>query len=484
MKLELTGGQAKSRSIDFNDTIRKNCYLEVSENPNSKSPTALIGRPGLKLKTTLTPTFGLGGRGEWVTTAGRLFAVVGNTLFELDADLNSTNRGTLNTNSGTVKFADNGIDLTIVDGTNGYNLKLSTNVLLPITVANFPNAGGFPSTTTDIVFIDQYLIAFDPSTFKYYISGILDAESWNALDFGTAEYAPDKIKSLEVLKGNIWIFCDYTTEVHFNSGDADFPFERRQGAVHDFGTEAKYSTAKLNNSLFFLGSNKDGNRVVFKTVGFNIQRVSDHDIEYQLGLLSSVEDAIGFTYQQGGHYFYQLTFLIGNKTFVYDDSNGTWHERTFQNDLHTQERSREIYHALFNEVNYVMDRVSGNIYEYDLDYYSDNGNEIIREFTLPAIHADQKFVYFRSIQIDMETGVGLKSGQGSDPIMDISWSDDGHTKFDGTLQAKIGKIGEFKTRVHRHRLGRARNRVFTLSMSEPVKFFVISAILDIVVEDG
>lgn len=479
MKFELQGGQSKGRSVDFNGTIRKNVYLEVSGSGNSKSPTALIGRPGLKLETTLTADVGREGRGEYTTPSNRWFMVVGNTLFERNLKGRNINHGKLNTSVGTVNMVSNGIDLTIVDGTNGYNFKLATNNLLEINTTNFPDSGGFPDNTTHIVFIDQYLIAFDPDTINYFWSGIKDAETWSNLNKGVAEYSPDHITAMEVLKGNLWIFCEDTIEAHYNTGNLTNTFIRRLGAVHDFGCAAKHSVAKLNNSVFWLGSNKDGNRVIFKTVGFNVKKISDHDIEFELGEMSDVSDAVGFTYQQEGHFFYQLTFLVGGKTLVWDESSEAWHERSYYDDTGAEGQSIEIYHTLFNDKNFVMDRRNGNIYEYDLDTYDDNGQEIIKEWTLPLIHNEQEYIYFKRIQIDMETGVGLVVGQGSDPQMGISWADDGDDNYNSEELVSIGKLGKKSARAYLDRLGRARNRRFKCRVSDPVKVVVFSAIVRI-----
>lgn len=481
MKFELQGGQAKGRSIDFNSTIRKNVYLEISKSPNSRSPTALIGRPGLKLETTLTADSGTEGRGEYTTPNNRWFIVVGNTLFERDLLGNNTNRGNLNTNFGTVRMVSNGVDLAIVDGTNGYLFKLATNTLLEINTTNFPNSGGFPDNTTHIVFIDQYLIGFDPTTFKYYWSGILDAETWDALNFGTAEYLPDHITAIEVLKGNLWIFCEDSTEAHYNTGNLINTFIRRPGAVQDFGCASKYSVAKVNNAIFWIGSNKDGNRVIFKTVGFNVKKISDHDIEFELGSMSDVSDAIGFTYQQEGHFFYQLTFLVGNKTLVWDESSETWHERTYYNNLGVEGQSIEIYHTLFNSKNYVMDRGNGNVYEYDLDTYDDNGQEIIKEFDSPTIHSEQEYIYHKRVHVDMDLGVGLVTGQGSDPKMGIAISNNGGKNYGSEELVSIGKIGEDDDHVRAklERLGRSRNRKYKFRISDPVKVAIYSVIVKV-----
>ena len=478
MQIPLTGGQSKSRSKNFNLTLRRNCFSEVSESENSKTPTALVGTPGLKLFTTVTPTSGSTGRGMYVTASERLFTVVGSTLAEIDNNGVVTNRGELNTNNGPIHMVDNGLELIVVDGTNGYLLTLATNIFLEINLTNFPASEGFPDDATHVVFMDQYFIANQANTNKFFISGLSDGGTWIADDFGTAEYAPDHIQSMETLRSNIWTFCDDTIEVFYNSGAATFPFKRVQGAVQEFGTLAKNSTAKMNNSVFWLGSNKDGNRVVFKSNGYNAVRISTHDIEAELAEMSELSDAVGFTYQQEGHYFYQLNFQIGNKTLCWDDTTQNWHDRTHRTSMGAIGRSRALYQSLFNETNYVSDYDNGNVYEYDLDTYTDNGEKIQRLFTLPHLHNNLQFVYFKNLQIDMETGVGLVTGQGDDPQLIMRFSDDGGHTWSNNILGAIGKIGEYTTRLKWNRLGRSRNRVFEFSMTDPVKFFVIEANID------
>lgn len=480
MKIPLVGGQARGRSRDNSFTLRQNCYIENSENQNDKEQSALIGTAGLNLFATVVPTLGSEGRDLYVTSNDRFFSVTGDTLAEISSSGAVTVRGTLNTSSGTVTMTDNGVHLMIVDGVNGYLFTLATNVLLQITTANFPNSGGFPDGATHVVFLDQYAIVNKINTFEFYISiSVNPNESanftdWSALDFGTAESSPDNIIALETLKGDLWVFGEQTVQTFYNSGNADFPFAARKASTLEFGCLAKNSVGKLNNSLFWLGSNKDGNRVVFKSVGYNAQRISDHALEYELGQMAEVSDAIGYTYQQEGHYFYIITFKNGDKTFCWDDTTQAWHERNHRDAVGNIGRHRALYQELFNEKNYVSDFANGNIYELSLDHYSDNGLAIIRKFTLPHFHNEQKFLYYDRFQIDMQTGVGLVTGQGDDPQIMLRWSDDGGYNWSPNTLGSIGKLGNYGLRVSFWRLGRSRSRVFEISMSDPVKFYVMS----------
>ena len=60
---------------------------------------------------------------------------------------------------------------------------------------------------------------------------------------------------------------------------------------------------------------------------------------------------------------------------------------------------------------------------------------------------------FRSLTINMERGVGLVSGHGSDPSIYLDWSDDGGHTWCSKRSASMGKIGAFKPSITFNRLG-------------------------------
>jgi hypothetical protein len=91
----------------------------------------------------------------------------------------------------------------------------------------------------------------------------------------------------------------------------------------------------------------------------------------------------------------------------------------------------------------------------------------------------QSFMYYKELIVNMEAGVGLVLGQGEDPQLMLQWSNDyGHT-FGNFHYATIGKIGQYGARAKFNRLGRGRNRVWRITMSDPVKFVVLGATLDV-----
>lgn len=72
----------------------------------------------------------------------------------------------------------------------------------------------------------------------------------------------------------------------------------------------------------------------------------------------------------------------------------------------------------------------------------------------------------------------IQDFQGRDPQIMLDWSDDKGKTWSTEITASMGKIGEYGTRVIFRRLGSSRDRIFRVSISDPVKRVITSANLD------
>lgn len=61
----------------------------------------------------------------------------------------------------------------------------------------------------------------------------------------------------------------------------------------------------------------------------------------------------------------------------------------------------------------------------------------------------------------------------------LQWSDDGGKTWSNEYWKPVGKIGQYKARVNFNRLGMSRDRVFRLTMSDPVKWILVDARIDV-----
>jgi hypothetical protein len=135
----------------------------------------------------------------------------------------------------------------------------------------------------------------------------------------------------------------------------------------------------------------------------------------------------------------------------------------------------------FNGEIIVGDYENGNIYAFDMETYADNGQiqKWLRSWrALPTGQNNLKRTTHHSLQLDMETGVGLNSGQGSDPEVMLRWSDDGGHTWSNEHWVKVGKIGQYFKRAIWRRLGmtlKLRDRVYEVSGTDPVKISITGA---------
>ena len=96
-------------------------------------------------------------------------------------------------------------------------------------------------------------------------------------------------------------------------------------------------------------------------------------------------------------------------------------------------------------------------------------------------------MFFREFEANIERGVGLEhdgvaGAPGTEPFLTLTHSDDGGKSFGSDRKLTIGRLGTYLTRAHAHRLGYSRDRVFRLTISDPVKIVLLGARADIEIE--
>lgn len=454
--------QARSSNADAQRAL--NCYIEMDQ-ASPRAPMALYGTPGLKYAFTLAGEV----RGA-VVEDGYLWIVAANTVYKVSSSYTITTIGTINTYSGTIGIATNGQQILIVDGTNGYTIAVPLSTLSQISDPDFPN--GVKRAT----YQDGYFIVTGDGTQKFYISGLYDGATWDGLDFASAEGSPDDTVGCISDHRELWLFGSNSAEIWVNTGNSDFPFERSANAFIEHGCAAASTIAKLDNTVFWLGADDRGSGIVWRASGYVPARVSNHAIETAIAGYTTISDAFAFTYQQEGHAFYVLTFPTESVTWVYDVATGLWHERAYLNADNTLSRWRANCHVMFGNKHLVGDFSNGKVYELDMETYTDGGDPILRLRASQTEEIMQNRLFYNVLQIDMETGVGLESGE--DPQMMMRYSNDGGHTWSDYRTSTVGKIGDYGARCRFSRLGAGRNRVWEISMTDPVKFAVIGAVVE------
>jgi len=370
-------------------------------------------------------------------------------------------------------MSDNGTQMFVACNGISYIYNSSSTLLSQITDADFPGA-------VTVGYLDGYFVFNPPNSQQIWITALLDGTDIDALDFASAEGSPDGVVGIIIDHREVWVFGTNSVEVWYNAASQDFPLERIQGAFNEIGCAAAYSIAKGDNVIFWLGKDARGNGMVYQASGYTGQRISTHAVEWQIQSYGDVSDAVGYTYQQDGHTFYVLTFPSADKTWVYDVSTQAWHERAgFSNGSFTRHRSN--YQVNFNNEILVGDYQNGKIYAFDMTTYSDDSEiqKWLRSWrALPPGENDLKRSTHHSLQLDIQSGVGLNDGQGEDPQARLRWSDDGGHTWSNYHWKPLGRIGEYGKRVIWRRLGmtkKLRDRVYEISGTDAVEIKIMGA---------
>lgn len=468
MIIPIVGASYQMDAVSFDIQRTVNLYPILSESGSSKSIAALRRTAGLKEFITI----GNGGIRGGIESASRGFFVSGDGFYEIFGNKTKVMYGTLGTDKGVVQLAENPTQVMVIDGTSGYIFNKTTDTFSQITDINFPVA-------SSLTYQDGYFIVTAAGTGKFYISGLNDGTSWGALDFTTVEGVPDDLVAIVSDKSNLWAFGTKSIEIYQNTGNASFPFQKLIGAFIETGCAAKNTPKILDNSLFWLGSDENGNDIVWKANGYAAQRVSTQAIEKKIAESNDVSESYAWVYHERGHAYYMLQIKGLNTTLCLDTATGLWHERIYRNTTTgAEEQHRGSCHVFFNQMHLVGDRETNQIYEMSLDYYDDNGDPQVWRRITPHYHQEKTLITHAQLELDMEVGQGLQTGQGSDPKIMMRYSDDGGHTWSSELWRSLGKVGQYLTRVKWNKLGRSRDRVYEISGSDPVKIQINEAILN------
>ncbi len=469
MKFNFLGGQHKGFSPNQNTQETVNMFLEVDSSEENKLTLYRVDGKKDFIELPKSPIYNM------AEFRGVLYAVAGDSLYKITESVSGYSYSLL----GAVDLT---LNVTIAANNAGqlcfnssytnkaYVLDTNTDTLTQITDPAF-----YGSPRVD--YLDGYGVFVKPNSQQFYISALNDFSTFDALDFASDEADPDNLVTFIVDHRELILFGERVSTVWFNSGDATFPLSRREGAEMEVGCAAALSVAKLDNTVFFLGRNVYGQGLVYKLNQYSPQIISNRGIEHMINSFSRIDDAIAYAYQKNGHSFYVLTFPTANKTLVYDasiqDNDAAWSVR----ETYGLGRDRASCYAFSFGKHLVGDFVSGVLYELDDETHFDGDLPIEWSRTTAHIVSDYKRVKHKEVVLNFQTGVGLEDG--SDPLVYLTYSDDGGHSYITPREASLGVIGQRKNRVMWSRLGQSRDRVYKVFGSAPVKTVFISGFIDV-----
>lgn len=431
---------SKGRSFNWSGAELVNCFAEKADG-DKLDDFALWPTPGLSVWASV----GEGPIRGRIVCNGVLYVVSGSYLYSVASNGASTSLGAIG-GDGPVRIACNYTDVCVAAGGTGYVYSGTLQTRIPFDVS-------------DVLFIDGYILWVVKDSEQFIISALDDALSYDAADIAAAEGAPDNIVGAINDHREIQFYGGTTTEIFYNSGNADFPLERQGNAFIERGCLDRDCIVKMDNTVYFVGDD----RIVYTLSGYQPQRISTHAIEYNL---HGATYARAFTYSEEGHKFYVLEIDAG--TWLFDVATGTWHKRkSWGQNWWRCNGAVNVYGQTL-----LSDRDNGNLYTPSMDVFTENGDPIAVDITLPTLENNRERVTMYSFETTIETGPG--NATTPDPQVMLTYSDDGGHTWSNEMWRSLGKVGEYRSRAIWRKLGQFRVRQMRLRITDNVRRLVIS----------
>jgi hypothetical protein len=396
---------------------------------------------------------------------------------------------------------------------SGSSLTVSSETIYAHQFTILPSTDGAFQGGTVVDVNDNYFIYSRPNSQQFAVSDLLSPIT-RALSFGSKFTSPDNLVSLIANNGQLYLLGEKSSEVWNDQGTFPLAYQRIPGSSTQQGIVAPYSVAKIGNSFCYVSQNIRGLNQIVLMNGYTPERISTHAVEQTL-LDQYTADAVAYTYQLEGHEVYVVSFPTIDITWAYDFATSLWHKWLWVDENNIYHRHRSNCAAVFQGVVIVGDWENGNLYQLDQSVYTDNGDEIRRLRRAPHLVADLQRQYFDELQIQFQPGVGTggfskdrNTYLGSPYTISLStplrlelqeiyvlgyagqikpndvlynpkamlrWSNDGGSTWSKEYWQDIGQQGQYRHRAMWRRLGMARDRVFEVVVTDPIKAVIVSA---------
>ncbi len=490
MKVNLCGPAYDTTVTSFNKQKCINWFIEADGAANvapSKFSAVLLPTPGI-----------VAGKDYGDATVGRAsivyrdkgYVVLSNIFSLVEDDGTPSYIDFLNTSTGDVAVAAGNNGIILADGTNAYFYNLTTttfNILSDVDLPNNPISCAY--------YRGIYILAFANSAQLYYS---YDTTAWDALDVVSALDSANYVTAVIADHDELWVFGTKSVEVWYATGNPNAPLQPRPNVMMTKGCRAQSTIVSADNTFFWLGTDPSGGYVVVKANGYQPQIISTPAIQAQLATYTTLTDAYAYTHRMGLHEFYVLTFPTENKTWVFDLLSQQWHERASITTQDPTSTSYEPYlkahraknHFFTNNTHWVLDQYTGGINYYDPDVFTELGMPIHRQRRTSALSSDSvvgsprpimhdnKFHTYYNLQLNLEPGVALATGQGSDPEVLLSISPDNGFTWHDMDAGKIGTSGDYTGIARWDMLGQARDLVLDFVVTDPIRAIVLGATID------
>lgn len=377
------------------------------------------------------------------------YMIVGNTFYTYDGNSGLVTRGLLVSSTGrcTMVFDDNG-DVLISDGETAYHWDGATLTT--------------PDTQGDIgplTFLGGFAVGNTPDTGQFKWSASNDMQTWDALDFATAEGKTDHLVRVYAAQNELWLFGQETTEIWPLSGGADSPFA--YNASMQRGCGAAHSVVAEDNSLFWLGNDW----IIYRADGFRPMAVSNPSVQEAISNVPEASRALceAFSYTDGFNKFVTFNFP-GYVTLQYNVATQFWNiASTYGQD------DWDVLAAQYSQCDRYL--TTTGLAQLVRGINTDNGGVFRRGGISPQLAAGNAKVALRSFFLDCEVG---RAAIGVEPQVMMRKAMDGVT-FGNERWRSLGTIGQYRHRAIWRGCGVGRRMTVEVWFTDDADFSIMGA---------
>jgi hypothetical protein len=445
--VEVVGPSYKDRSPQFSNQRTQNMYL----GPGRDTKWAAYDFYGCK------PFLSRSGidRGLYVFQ-DQLYQVSSGQLIRIASDGTVTALGAV-TSTNRCLFDDDGLNLFITTGADTFVYNGSTVSM--VTSSNL-------ESPVSVNYLNGFFL-YDGDEGRFQASEVGDGTTINDLSVGVANSNGDGILRGLVHDQLVYWYGSRSIEPWYFSGTGDLPFDRLEQGIIQMGLGATYSLADDKDAMYCLGADRQFYKIS-RSVAQPISTPAVREVEG----FTTISDAIGWTLTLENQQFYWVTFPSESRSFLYSITLNYWVDLSYG-----MEGARHLAnsYAYCYGKHFVADYRNGNIYQLDEQTFTDNGQPRLRwrdmaPITGAMIGVPGNQVTSGGLQLDMEVGVGLATGQGIEPVLMCSSSGDGGKIFGEEIHVPIGIMGAYRHKPMYDHFITGYSIVHRIGCSDPVYF--------------
>jgi hypothetical protein len=340
------------------------------------------------------------------------------------------------------------------------------NTLYSVETTKYLADADAPTSVSHVAWLDDYFLANDIGSARFWWSDGGDPTSWGALSYATAEGHSDLLQALHVAWLEVTLFGRDSLETFYNDGES--PFSRISGGVLEQGCLAPYSIVNADGIWVWLSKRRQV--ITLEGRAYSIKS-GPYD-----SIISEIHDPTGAWSVHmtiAGHSFYCISFPTVKRTFVWNMTTDTWAEwGTWDSETATYGlwKGKSYCYARTWDLHLLGDSASGKIYKIMPTLFRED-SEAIRSYMKTALtdHGTTIKKRSRRMKINVKRGQGLAGG--AEPVFTMRYKDNNRA-WSNERHIGLGEIGETPNIVEIRHLGLYATRQYEFTHSDNSDFIL------------